>query len=307
MSAGKMHVDEVDVDVSLVDRLLAAQFPQWADLPIEPVHSAGTDNAIYRLGDDMAVRLPRIQWATGQVDKEHQWLPRLAPLLPLAIPVPLAKGTPGEGYPWHWSVYQWLEGENATIECIVDPGQAARDLAHFITSLQQIDPTHGPPPGSHNSFRGEPLALRDSETRAAIATLHSTLDADAATAAWEAALQAPAWDGPPVWIHGDLQSGNLLVERGRLSAVIDFGCLGVGDPACDLQVAWNLLSSQTRDVFRAALPVDDAMWARGRGWALSVGLIALPYYQSTNPVLADISRRAIDEALACTSRMRCTC
>jgi len=307
MSAGKMHVDEVDVDVSLVDRLLAAQFPQWADLPIEPVHSAGTDNAIYRLGDDMAVRLPRIQDATGQVDKEHQWLPRLAPLLPLAIPVPLAKGTPGEGYPWQWSVYQWLEGENATIECIVDPGQAARDLAHFITSLQQIDPTHGPPPGSHNSFRGEPLALRDSETRAAIATLHSTLDADAATAAWEAALQAPAWDGPPVWIHGDLQSGNLLVERGRLSAVIDFGCLGVGDPACDLQVAWNLLSSQTRDVFRAALPVDDAMWARGRGWALSVGLIALPYYQSTNPVLADISRRAIDEALACTSRMRCTC
>jgi len=307
MSAGKMHVDEVDVDVSLVDRLLAAQFPQWADLPIEPVHSAGTDNALYRLGDDMAVRLPRIQDATGQVDKEHQWLPRLAPLLPLAIPVPLAKGTSGEGYPWQWSVYQWLEGENASIERIADPGQAARDLAHFITSLQQIDPTNGPPPGSHNSFRGEPLALRDSETRAAIATLHSTLDADAATAAWEAALQAPAWDGPPVWIHGDLQSGNLLVERGRLSAVIDFGCLGVGDPACDLQVAWNLLSSQTRDVFRAALPVDDATWARGRGWALSVGLIALPYYQSTNPVLADISRRAIDEALACTSRMRCTC
>jgi len=298
MSAGKMHVDEVDVDVSLVARLLAAQFPQWADLPIEPVHSAGTDNAIYRLGSDMAVRLPRIAGATGQVDKERQWLPRLAPHLPLTIPVPLAKGTPGQGYPWHWSVNRWLAGENATIERLADPGQAARDLAQFVAALQRIDPTGGPPPGAHNSFRGVPLATRDAHTRAAIASLDGMLDTDAATAAWDAALQAPAWRGPPVWIHGDLQALNLLVERGRLSAVIDFGCLGVGDPACDLIVAWNLLSAQTRDVFRAALLVDDATWARGRGWALSVGLIALPYYQSTNPVLAGIGKRAIGEVLA---------
>ena len=260
--------------------------------------SAGTDNAIYRLGDDMAVRLPRIHWATGQVEKEHEWLPRLAPLLPLAIPVPLAKGMPGEGYPWHWSVYRWLEGENATIERIADPRQAATDLAQFIAALQRIDPTGGPPPGAHNSFRGVPLAMRDAPTRAAIAALRGTLDTDAVTAAWEAALRAPAWRGPPVWIHGDLQSGNLLAQRGRLSAVIDFGCLGVGDPACDLMVAWTLFSAETRDVFRAALPVDDATWARGRGWALSVGLIALPYYQNTNPVLAGIARRAIDEVLA---------
>ncbi len=298
MFASKMHVDEVDIDVALVGRLLAAQFPQWADLPIEPVHSAGTDNAIYRVGVDMAVRLPRIEDATGQVDKEHQWLPRLAPHLPLAIPVPRALGTPGEGYPWHWSVYQWLEGETATIECIADLCEAARDLAQFVAALQRIDPVGGPPPGVHNSFRGVPLSTRDADTRAAIASLDSMLDASALTTAWEAALQAPAWHGPPVWIHGDLSPGNLLVERGRLSAVIDFGCLGVGDPACDLQVAWNLLSAQTRDVFRAALPVDDATWARGRGWALSVGLIALPYYQNTNPVLTDISRRAIDEVLA---------
>ncbi len=215
MSAGKMHVDEVDIDVSLVGRLLAAQFPQWADLPIAPVHSAGTDNAIYRLGSDMAVRLPRIDGATGQVDKEHQWLPRLAPHLPLAIPVPLAMGTPGEGYPWPWSVYQWLAGENATIERIADPGQAARDLAQFVAALQRIDPAGGPPPGEHNSFRGVPLATRDAETRAAIATLGGMLDTAAVTAAWDAALQAPAWDGPPVWIHGDLSPLNLLVERGR--------------------------------------------------------------------------------------------
>jgi len=298
MSAGKMHVDEVDVDIALVGRLLTAQFPQWADLPIVPVHSAGTDNAIYRVGSDMAVRLPRIEGATGQVDKEQQWLPRLAPRLPLAIPVPRALGTPGEGYPWQWSVYQWLAGANATIERIADPSQAARELAHFIAALQRIDPMGGPPPGQHNSFRGVPLSTRDADTRAALAKLSGMLDTGAVTAAWDAALQAPAWHGPPVWIHGDLSPLNLLVDRGRLSAVIDFGCLGVGDPACDLQVAWNLFSAQTRDVLRAALPVDDATWARGRGWALSVGLIALPYYQSTNPVLADIARRAIDEVLA---------
>jgi aminoglycoside phosphotransferase (APT) family kinase protein len=263
MSAGKMHADEVDVDVSLVGRLLAAQFPQWADLSIEPVHSAGTDNAIYRVGSDMAVRLPRIEGATGQVDNEHRWLPRLAPHLPLAIPVPLAKGTPGEGYPWHWSVYRWLEGETAIIERIADPGQAARDLAQFVVALQRIDPAGGPPPGTHNSFRGVPLSTRDDDTRAAIASLDDMLDTGAVTAAWDAALQAPAWHGPPDWIHGDLSPLNLLVERGRLSAVIDFGCLGVGDPACDLQVAWNLFSAQTRDVFRAALPVDDATWTLG--------------------------------------------
>ncbi len=298
MPAGKMHIDEVDTDVSLVVRLLTAQFPQWADLPIEPVHSAGTDNALYRLGDDMTVRLPRIHSATGQVDKEHQWLPRLAPFLPLAIPIPLAKGKPGEGYPWHWSVYRWLEGENATIERIANPRQTATDLAQFISALQGIDATGGPPPEAHNSFRGEPLARRDAETRGAIAALHSTLDSEAVTAAWEAAFQAPEWQGLAVWLHGDLLATNLLAQHGRLSAVIDFGCLGVGDPACDLMVAWTYLSADTRNVFRVALQVDDAAWARGRGWALSFGLIALPYYQDTNPVLAGIARRAIDEALA---------
>jgi aminoglycoside phosphotransferase (APT) family kinase protein len=216
-----MYVDEVDVDVSLVGRLLAAQFPQWADLPIEPVHSAGSDNALYRLGNVLVVRLPRIEGATGQVDKEQQWLPRLAPHLPLAIPVPRAVGTPGGGYPWQWSVYQWLEGSNATIERIADPDQAAHDLAHFIAVLQRIDPAGGPPPGQHNSFRGEPLAMRDAETRAAIAELSGMLDTDAVTAAWDTALQAPVWGGPPVWIHGDLSPLNLLVQQGRLSAVID--------------------------------------------------------------------------------------
>ncbi len=304
MTAGKMHDDEMDTDAPLVGRLLAAQFPQWADLPIEPVPSAGTDNALYRLGDDMVVRLPRIHWAVGQVEEEHTWLPRLAPFLPLAIPVPLAKGEPGEGYPWHWSVYRWLEGETATIERIANPRQAAIDLAQFIAALQRLDATGGPPPGPHNSSRGEPLAMRDTETRDAIAILRGTLDADTMTAVWDTAIEAPAWHGPLVWLHGDLQSGNLLAVQGRLSAVIDFGCLSVGDPACDVMAAWLYLSAETRDVFRATLQVDDATWARGRGWALSVGLIALPYYQNTNPVLAGIARRAIAEVLADYSAFR---
>lgn len=293
MPVGKMHADEVEADVSLVGRLLVAQFPHWGELPIERVRSAGTDNALYRLGADMVVRLPRIHWAIGQVEKEHRWLPRLAPHLPLAIPVPLAEGMPGEGYPWHWSVYRWLPGENATIERVTDLRRAATDLAAFVAALQQIDPAGGPPSG-----RGVALAMRDAPTRGAIEALHGIVDTDAATAAWEASLNAPIWDAPPVWTHGDLLPTNLLIEHGRLSAVIDFGAVGVGDPACDLLGAWSFLSVEAREDFRAALTVDDATWARGRGWALSVGLIALPYYESTNPVLAGIARRAIAEVLA---------
>lgn len=298
MPAGKMHDDEVETDVELVGRLLAAQFPAWAALPLTPVPSAGTDNALYRLGEDLAVRLPRIHWATGQVEKEQMWLPRLAPHLPLAVPIPLAMGWPGEGYPWHWSVYRWLDGETVTRERLPDLGQAAMDLTHFVSALHRIDPAGGPPPDQFNAFRGVPLATRDARTRAAIASLHGEIDADLATAAWDAALAAPAWAGPPVWIHGDLAPGNLLGIQGRLSAVIDFGCLGVGDPACDLIVAWNLLTAETRTIFRVALGVDDATWTRGRGWALSIGLIALPYYRGTNPVLAASSRHTISEVLA---------
>ncbi len=298
MAAGKMHADEVDTDIDLVQRLLAAQFPQWADLPLEALQSCGTDSALYRLGDDKVVRLPRIHAAAEQVDKENQWLPRLAPLLTLPIPAPLAKGTPGEGFPWPWSVYRWIEGETATIERIDDLKQAATEMAQFIAALHGIDPAGGPAPGDHNSFRGVPLATRDAATRTAISSLHGMLDEAALTAAWDAALNASVWNRPPVWIHGDLQPGNLLIQYGRLNAVIDFGCLGVGDPACDLIVAWNLFNAQSRKVLRAALKVDEATWQRGRGWALSVGLIALPYYEHSNPTLAAVSRYAVCEVLA---------
>ncbi len=298
VAAVKMHADEVHIDGSLVRRLIAAQFPDWAHLAIELVVSTGTDNAIYRLGDEMAVRLPRRQSSVGQVEKEHRWLPTLAPHLPLAIPVPIAKGKPAEGYPWRWSVYRWIQGENATIGRIADWREAALAIAEFIAAMRRIDPTGGPAPGAHNFGRGVPLAMRDANTRAAITSLDGVIDTQAATLAWEAALEAPAWNGAPVWIHGDLQTGNLLVERGRLSAVIDFGGLGVGDPACDLMVAWMLLPAEAREVFRAALSVDDAAWTRGRGWALSVALMQIPYYRHTNPVLAAGGRRAIAEVLA---------
>ena len=294
-----MHVDEVHTDVSLVGRLLASQFPPWAGLSLKPLLPWGTDNALYRLGDDMVVRLPRIERANGTLKRERQWLPRLAPHLPLAVPVPLAEGMPAEDYPFEWSIYRWLEGEPATTHRIADLAQAAADLAEFVAALQQLDPTDGPGPDKYNAFRGVPLAMRDEPVRASIASLSATIDVGAVTAAWEAALRAPGWERPPVWIHGDLDSRNLLVERGRLSAVIDFGCLGVGDPACEVMVAWKMLTADTRDIFRVELSVDEATWARSRGWALSQALIALSYYTlETYPVLVREAERWMAEVLA---------
>jgi aminoglycoside phosphotransferase (APT) family kinase protein len=298
MADRKMHADEIHTDVALVRRLVAGQFPQWAGLAIEPVPSAGTDNALYRLGDEMVVRLPRTQRTAGLVGKEFEWLPRLTPLLPVDVPLPLAKGIPAEGYPWAWSVNRWLEGENPIVGHISDPDSLARDLGGFVHALQRIDPTGGPPAGEHNFFRGVPLAMRDEPTRTAMAELQGTFDTEAVTSAWEAALRTPATTGPPVWIHGDLAPGNLLLQRDRLTGVIDFGCLGVGDHAAELIVAWNLLPAHARTLFRTELDVDDATWDRGRGWALSVALIQLPYYRDTNPRLAANSRHVIREVLA---------
>jgi aminoglycoside phosphotransferase (APT) family kinase protein len=257
----------------------------------------GWDNRTFRLGTDMSVRLPSAAGYAAQVAKEHRWLPRLAPRLPLPIPVPLALGVPAAGYPWHWSVYRWLDGENALIASIADLPQLATTLAQFLVTLQRIDPSGGPPPGPHNFWRGGPLTIYDPETRQALAALDGRLDTAAATAVWEAALAAP-WSGPPVWLHGDVAAGNLLVQGGRLSAVIDFGCSGVGDPACDLAIAWTLFSGASRAAFRAGLPLDNATWARGRGWALWKALITLVGSLHTNPPATDMARRVIDEVLA---------
>ncbi len=293
-----MHAEEVDTDASLVRRLLAAQFPQWAALPIERVESAGTDNAIYRLGAGMSVRLPRIAWATGQVAKERRWLPKLALGLPLAIPVPLATGSPAEGYPWHWAVYRWIDGENLLLDDIADPLETATTLAQFIKALQRIDTSGAPLAADLPRLRGAPLAPRDRSTRDAIAKLDGMYDIDAVTTAWEAARRVPEWNREPVWLHGDVLPGNLLFERGRLRAVIDFSGLGAGDPACDLMVAWALFSGESRDAFRAAMGVDDATWARGRGHALFQAAQFIPYYLDTNPVGVERARHSLEAVLA---------
>jgi aminoglycoside phosphotransferase (APT) family kinase protein len=287
-----MHTDELHIDVALVRALLEGQFPHWAALPVERVVSSGTVNALYRLGDDMVVRLPRMDWGIGAVDRELRWLPRLAPLLPVEIPVPLAKGAPAAGYPWEWGIYPWLEGESPA----AGKNSLARELARFAGALHGIDHPGGPPGRGASA-----LESRDEPTRAALVSLEGIVDTDAAAAVWDAALRTPKWAAPPVWTHGDLMPANLLVRGGSLTGVIDWGGFGVGDPAVDLMPAWNLLDATGRDVFRAELRVDDATWMRGRGWALWTGLLALPYYEETNPELAENARYRIGEVLADTA------
>jgi len=297
VSAEEVAADRRNINPVLVKRLLASQFPEWAELPLRRLHPAGSDNVIYRLGDQMSVRLPRGEWAAGLVAKEHYWLPRLAPHLPLPVPVPLGVGRPEFGYPWDWSVARWLPGETATVEGLADPPRAANELAGFLAALQDALPVESAAPTPHDEVTGLSLARRDHATRAAIAAVHGTFDGPAMTAVWDAALRAPAWDRAPVWFHGDFHLGNLLVSGGQLSAVIDFAGLGAGDPACDLVIAWNLLSSKTRPVFRAALQVDDATWARAQGWALATGLNAYTSYAATDPLVAMRTQRQISQVL----------
>jgi len=265
---------ELVIDASLVRRLIATQFPQWSDLEVRPIEPGGWDNRTFRLGDRMTVRLPSAEHYVQQVEKEHRWLPRLAPHLPLPIPMPLAKGMPGEGFPWRWSIYRWLPGETLAVERVADLRDVAKDLTRFLRAMRQADTAGGPLPGDHNFHRGGPPGFYDEQTRQALTLLEGRVDTKAAREVWEAALAAP-FEGPPVWFHGDIAWGNLLVEHGRLSAVIDFGTSGVGDPACDLAIAWTFFHGESRDVFRDGMALDRGTWARGRGWTLWKALIVL--------------------------------
>jgi aminoglycoside phosphotransferase (APT) family kinase protein len=293
----KVHENEVGIDASLVRHLVDTQFPRWSDLPVKPVEVGGWDNRTFHLGEHMTVRLPSAERYVPQVEKEHRWLPVLAPHLPLHIPVPLARGVPAEGYPFPWSVYRWIEGETVTVGRIEDLVEFATMLAGFLVALQQIDPTGGPPPGPHNFFRGGSLTVYDAETRQALDALDGKIDTRAARGVWESALGA-AWHGPPVWFHGDVAWGNLLVEEGWLSAVIDFGTSGVGDPSCDLAISWTLFGGESREAFRAVLQPDDATWARGRGWTLWKALITLAGSADSSSQEPREPRRVIDEVLA---------
>ncbi|MFD8275376.1 aminoglycoside phosphotransferase family protein [Streptomyces flaveolus] len=286
-----------EIGSTLVRRLVDTQFPQWAGLPLKLLDPAGSDHVIYRLGEELTVRLPRHAEAIGQARKEFRWLPRLAPYLPLAVPFPVGVGEPGLGYPWPWAVSRWLEGEVATVEALADSTGAAVALARFLAALQRFAPEDLPADDIGEDLAGRPLADRDRATRAAIAQVDGVFDAAAMTDLWDAALNAPGWDGPPVWFHGDFHTGNLLTVDGRLSAVIDFGELGIGDPARDLMIAFTLMTAGNRAAFRDALGVDDATWTRGRGWALATGLNAYTSYAAVDARVAAQTTRQITAAL----------
>jgi aminoglycoside phosphotransferase (APT) family kinase protein len=291
----KMHDGEVDIDAELVGRLLADQFPDLTSLPIREVQPTGTVNAIYRLGDHRSARLPRMQPWADDLDKECHWLPKLAPHLSLRVPEPVARGHPAGSYPFTWAIYRWIDGQPYADERIDDERQAARDLARFVVELRRVDPAGAPAGGR------QPLRELDAVTRAAIESARGLVDADAATAAWERALQAPAWEGTPVWIHSDLLRPNLLVGDGRLCAVIDFGGAGVGDPATDVIAAWSVFGGAGREVFRAALDVDDGTWERARGLALHQAALIIPYYAQSNPAFAAPATCTVEEILADTT------
>jgi len=291
-----MHVDEINIDIDLVQQLINSQFPQWKNLPISPVKASGWDNRTFHLGNQMLVRLPSAEEYAESVIKEQRWLPQLAPLLPLPIPVPLAMGKPAEGYPWNWSIYRWLEGETVASASvsgqITDLCSIAKDLAQFLSALQRIDSTGGPLP----VWRGGSLSMYDAEMRQAIADLKDKIDVTAATKIWEIAL-ATSWHGAPVWVHGDISAGNMLVQNGRLSAIIDFGGLVVGDPACDLAIAWTLFEGESRKLFRSLLPLDADTWERGRAWTLWKALITAAGFADPNNFESVQCWRIINEVL----------
>ncbi|HVI32826.1 aminoglycoside phosphotransferase family protein [Phenylobacterium sp.] len=285
------------IDASLVRRLVAAQFPQWADLPVKPVANGGWDNRTFHLGEALSVRLPAARRYAAAIEKEQLWLPRLAPHLPLPIPEPIALGRPGEGCDWPWSVCRWLPGETAEEAAPTDLVRFAEDLADFLLALQSADAGGGPPAGQHSFHRGGDLAVYDAETREALGKLEGEVDTRRARALWDAAL-ASAWDHPPVWVHGDVAPSNLLVEGGRLSAVIDFGQLCVGDPACDYGIAWTFLDADARAAFGARLAPDPGTWARAKGWTVWKALIVVAGLPGSNFRQLALWRRALGEVLA---------
>ena len=286
----RMHKDEIIPELDLVHRLIMDQFPEWGDLPIVPVRSSGTDHAMYRLGDEMVIRMPRRPGGGAGVEREYRWVPFLGAHLPVPVSIPMAKGEPGCGYPYPWLVLPWLEGSNPVVGEIVDPHQLAREIGDFVCSMRQINPEGGPP-------TGKKLEQRDMQVRSDIAALSDEIDVEEVTAAWEAALVLPESDRA-VWAHGDLAPGNLLLVDDRLHGVIDFTGTGIGDPAIDLQVAWNLLPCEVRETFRNAVGADDVTWGRARGRALAQALVQLPYYKETNIPLATNARHVIREVLA---------
>jgi aminoglycoside phosphotransferase (APT) family kinase protein len=290
MRVPRRHADEVETDVALVRRLLEEQFPEYVALPLQPVAESGTVNALYRLGDELAVRIPRNRPSSWSgLARELDWLPRLAPLLPVRVPVPVARGRPSGEYPHEWAIFEWLPGENPVPGDV--PDALAEELADLVRTLHAVELEGGPP-----AARRSPEQM-DEFTRRNLLALEDELDTARAEAIWNETLAVPEWPQPPVWIHCDLMPGNLLLLDDRLGAVIDWEGAGMGDPAVDLIVAWNVLPPSGRQIFRDAVGYDDDTWARGRGWALATGLGGIPYYRDTFPEFAANSRRTVDQVL----------
>jgi aminoglycoside phosphotransferase (APT) family kinase protein len=274
-----------------VRALLRDQFPELADLGIVEVAS-GWDNVIYRLGEDLLARLPRREVAAVLVEHEQRWLPTIADRLPLPIPVPLRLGRPALGYPWRWSICAWLPGESA-LRVSADDADAATALGQFVGALATPAPADAPP----NPFRGIPLAQRTERLDMNLHALGDTVDATAVRALWSELVTTPVWDGPPLWLHGDLHPGNVLVDHGQISAVIDFGDLTGGDPAMDLSAAWMFFPPAIRPIFRAAAGgCDDATWARSRAWAIAFGIACLAS-SANNEEFSELGRHTTEQAL----------
>lgn len=282
-----MHDDEVAVDATLALRLLAAQMPELAtgrELTI--VEAWGTDNAVWRLGVDLVVRMPRIAWAEGQVGKEARWLPVIAPHLSVPLPQPVAIGQPAHGYPYSWAVHRWIDGHPAGPARIDDPVRFALDLARVVRGLATVPTTDAPAATN----RARPLADYDDATRAAIARARHLIDADAALAVWEDALAASPYAGPDVWVQGDLEGNCLIDAHGHLCGIVDWNSACVGDPAVDVQVVWSpLFTDESRMAFLDELDVDEATIRRSKGAAVNQACAALPYYLHTYPLIVERS------------------
>ncbi|MBX3710110.1 MAG: aminoglycoside phosphotransferase family protein [Gammaproteobacteria bacterium] len=295
----KMHENEFEINESLVQSLLESQCPQWSELPIEFVKSSGTDNALFRLESEYVIRLPRIEWTPGSIEKsinkEHEWLPKIARCLKIPIAEPVFKGKPNPSYPWPWLINKWYSGHTPSFEKDNEYELLAKYLAHFLNELHRIPLPNGPP-----SRRGVSLKTKmlDDETRKAISELAGEIDIQSVAVLWGQLSNTPAWNKNPVWVHGDFLPGNILVQNNRLAAVLDFTDVGMGDPACDLIIAWSLLNSHSREILKNNLEnIDQDTWERGRGLALSIALIMLPYYKRSNPILASLARRMIENVL----------
>lgn len=290
--------NQLIINEALVQKLVTDQFPQWQDLPVKSVESQGWDNRTFRLGNDMSVRLPSDEEYVRQVQKEQTWLPLIAPHLPFSIPKPIAMGQPSEDYPWVWSVYQWIDGISANITVVNDAHLEiiAQQLGNFLNDFHQCDAAGAPAPGLHNWWRAAHVSVYDSETRELINKLRNVIDADRAGFLWEKAISSK-WNKDPVWVHGDVASGNILLKNNKICAIIDFGCMGIGDPACDLTIAWTFFKNKSREIFKRVLSLDPDTWIRARGWALWKALYELSVLKDMLSAKAIEQKRIIDDVL----------